>query len=132
MDKTTFQLVLEVMDLGNVLHTATENAIPNHKANGNRNSKNRGRAPWNEEIGQASRRTKQAFHRWKMDAHQKNLVMHYIRKCERIKENTQTKTTTSDSKNLQTLINNFSISSSENREQHDQTKPTPSSSTIWY
>jgi hypothetical protein len=67
MDKTTFQLVLEVMDLGNVLHTATENAIPNHKANGNRNSKKRGRAPWNEEIGQASRRTKQTFHRWKMD-----------------------------------------------------------------
>jgi hypothetical protein len=39
----------------------------NHKANGNRNSKKRGRAPWNEEIGQASRRTKQAFHRWKID-----------------------------------------------------------------
>ena len=46
---------------------STENAIPNHKANGNRNSKKRGRAPWNEEIGQASRRTKQAFHRWKID-----------------------------------------------------------------
>jgi hypothetical protein len=58
----------------------------------------------------------------KWTAHQKNLVMHYIRKCERIKENTQTKTTTSDSKNLQTLINNFSISSSENREQDDQMK----------
>jgi hypothetical protein len=67
MDKTKFQLVLDVMHLGNVLHTATENAIPNHKANGNRNSKKRVRAPWNEEIGQASRRTKQAFHRWKMD-----------------------------------------------------------------
>jgi hypothetical protein len=36
-------------------------------ANGNRNSKKRGRAPWNEEIGQASRRTKQAFHKWKID-----------------------------------------------------------------
>ena len=67
MDKTNFQLVLDVMHLANVLHTATENAIPNHKANGNRNSKKRGRAPWNEEIGQASRRTKQAFHRWKID-----------------------------------------------------------------
>jgi hypothetical protein len=55
------------MHLGNVIHTATENAIPNHKANGNRNSKKRGRAPWNQEIGQASRRTKQAFHRWKID-----------------------------------------------------------------
>ena len=67
MDKTKFQLVLDVMHLANVLHTATENAIPNHKANGNRNSKKRGRGPWNEEIGQASRRSKQAFHRWKMD-----------------------------------------------------------------
>jgi hypothetical protein len=55
------------MHLGNVLHTATENAMPNYKANDNQNSKKRGRAPWNEEIGQASRGTKQAFHRWKMD-----------------------------------------------------------------
>lgn len=53
--------------MANVLHTATENAIPNHKANDNRNSKKRGRVPWNEEIGQASRRSKDAFHRWKMD-----------------------------------------------------------------
>jgi len=53
--------------LGKLPTHSTENAIPNHKANGNRNSKKRGRAPWNEEIGQASRRTKQTFHRWRID-----------------------------------------------------------------
>ena len=58
MDNTNFQLVLDVMHLANVLHTATENAIPNHNANDNRSSKKRGRVPWNEDIGQASRRSK--------------------------------------------------------------------------
>ena len=53
--------------LGNVLHRETGYAIPNHKANDNRNSKKRGRVPWNEEISQASRRSKHAFHRWKMN-----------------------------------------------------------------
>jgi hypothetical protein len=130
------------MHLENVLHTATENAIPNHKANGNRNSKKRVRAPWNEEIGQASRRTKQAFHRWEMDGSPKeprNALCKEMKESKktlrqkprqaaaRIRENKY-----NDIMSLQTLISNFSISSSENREQHDQTKPTPSSSTIWY
>jgi hypothetical protein len=101
---------------------STENAIPNHKANGNRNSKKRGRAPWNEEIGQASRRTKQTFHRWKIDGSPKEPRNALYKE---MKESKKTNTMTSWS--LQTLINNFSISSSENREQHDQTKPTPSS-----
>jgi hypothetical protein len=150
-----------------------------HKANGNRNSKKRGRAPWNEEIGQASRRTKQAFHRWIIDGSikeprnalygafhgrwvfcvfysriwrtqslkmcipaieyafvftQYHIVdddgVGFVNYDKRQQESEKTNTMTSWS--LQTLINNFSISSSENREQHDQTKPTPSSSTIWY
>jgi len=60
-DNTKFQVVLDVLHLTNVLHSATENAIPNHK------NLRTGKALWNEEIGQASKHAKTAFHHWKTE-----------------------------------------------------------------
>ena len=62
-NNNNFQLELDIIHLTNVLHTATSNAIPNHKSNGNRIIK--GRKPWNKDIGEASRTAKQAFFQWK-------------------------------------------------------------------
>ena len=54
-DNTKFKVVLDVLHLANVLHSATENAIPNHKNLRTGRAKMKGKTLWNEEIGQASK-----------------------------------------------------------------------------
>jgi len=58
---TKFQVVLDVLHLTNVLHSATENAIPNHKNLRISRAKMKGNALWNEEIGQASKHAKNSI-----------------------------------------------------------------------
>ena len=60
-------MVLDVLHLTNVLHSATGNAIPNHKNLRTGRAKMKGKALWNEEIGQASKHAKTAFHHWKTE-----------------------------------------------------------------
>ncbi|XP_062617044.1 uncharacterized protein LOC134278766 [Saccostrea cucullata] len=66
-DNTNIQLILDIVHLSNTLHTAAETAIPKHKANGKRTQKKKGRTPWNENIGQASRIAKKAHYDWVME-----------------------------------------------------------------
>jgi hypothetical protein len=47
-----------------LFHSATENAIPNHKNLRTGRAKMKGKPLWNEEIGQASKHAKTAFHHW--------------------------------------------------------------------
>ena len=60
-------MVLDVLHLTNVLHSATENAIPNQKNLRTGRAKMKGKPLWNEEIGQASKHAKTAFHHWKTE-----------------------------------------------------------------
>ena len=60
-DNTKFQVVLDVLHQTYVLHSATGNAIPNHKNLRTGRAKRKGKALWNEEIGQASKHVKQHF-----------------------------------------------------------------------
>ena len=64
-DNTKFQVVLDVLHLTNVLNSAKENAIPNHKNLRTDRAKMKGKPLWNEEIGQASKQAKTVFHHWK-------------------------------------------------------------------
>jgi uncharacterized protein (UPF0248 family) len=54
-DNTKNQVVLDVLHLTNVLNSSKENAIPNHKNLRTGRAKRKGKALWNEEIGQASK-----------------------------------------------------------------------------
>ena len=50
-----------------LFHSATENAMPNHKNLRTGRAKMKGKALWNEEIGQAWKHAKTAFHHCKTE-----------------------------------------------------------------
>ena len=57
-------MAIDVIHLTNVLHEAGATSIP-HYAPNSTHTKTKGRIPWNYEIEEASKRSKEAFHKWK-------------------------------------------------------------------